>query len=398
MDLSNLTRPINTIANRVLTLNIDDIEHNDLKITADDYIKATLLFPAFYPLIHMFTIPAVFLPTTEQKYFVYDRDDGLTNMDSKKITVIFGGNIVNANDIYNITTNTQWMNNLDIVPHDTNVIFVGYNGVPKDYDQEALRTHVKQVIYDIYEIYPDSQIVSCSGHSMGGLMATEMHLQLQERMDKSEILDLEAQGYNTLIIDRSFSYFNYQIFKYNFYRFLDSQLVEDLEPQYRNLLELLMGNDLQISDAVAHILLQWSETELVNPICSADPEIRARVDQYIDRNNVSMVFAKHDKTVSFNSQQELLKCMLELPKHDSLNKTKFFLFDNTGCDTQMNPHQLPLFLARPADLNEDDLLEEFDFDYYNYCTNFPYPKESNMESYIEHYNHLYDLYMQGLII
>lgn len=385
---------IQTIIEKFFTLTLVD-EVQNININALDYLAAICLFPTSYPIMHLFTIPAVFFPHTEQKYLTYDVDDKLTNIDSNKIAVVFGGSITNAIDIYNVATQSKWMHNEKIVPHDAKIVFAGYEGMPEDYNQEKIRDFISQTIDEIYEQFPENQIVACSGHSMGGLMATEMHLQLQERMNEDEIKSLEKQGYNILTIDRSFSNFDYRLFNYNFYRFVSEQLESAIDPKYRVLLTALNDENLHISNETLHILQQWSETSLVNPIFSTDPAVQVRVEKYIDQNNVNMIFAKYDKTISFDSQQDLLRSVLALPKKESVNEQKFFMIDVDDSDVQMNPHQLPLFLAREAVL--DELLDDFHFDYYDYCVRFPYPKETTIQSFIEHYIDLYELYEQGLI-
>lgn len=391
---------IESMLKKICTLKLLSNNSNnmqDFNVNLLDYFHATLLFPTFYSMAHLFTIPAVFAHHTGQKYLTYDVDDGLTNPSSKNISVVFGGSITNAIDTYNVATRSKWMFNEQIVPHDTKIVFAGYEGMPEDYNQEKLLDYIHNMIDEIYEEFPEHQIVTCSGHSMGGLMATEMYLQLQERMTEDEIKELESQGYNTLTIDRSFADFNNNLFKYNFYRFIDSELISASNPEYRVFLNTLNDQNLQFSDEILSILLQWSETKLINPICSNDPEIRAKVEKYIDRNNVNMIFATYDKTLPYCTQQKLLKCVLNLSKQESVNEQKLFIFDNDGNDVQMNPHQLPLFLAREADLERDALLEDFHFNYCYYCTNFLNPIELSMESFIDYYNDLYELYECDLI-
>lgn len=168
------------------------------------------------------------------------------------------------------TFNKKFMH-ANIIPTVTNVVLISYRGMPKFWTQEKIEKWIAKRIKEVEQKYNGS-IVNVYGSCMGGYFATETYRQLQRNFNQERKKELEKQGYNKLIVDRSFTNLN-----------------------------SIFAHFCSILENSSSFVTKTLNCDLVNPFFSADPKLQQEIKKNINMKNVTFIESdkKDDTTPPF---------------------------------------------------------------------------------------------------
>lgn len=205
----------------------------------------------------------------EDKQNPQNLSEKLIDSQSKNITVIFGGNGCHM-DQHRESFRNDW-SEVNASLAGTKVILVSYRDLPANWTQKKMQKWIAKKIATI-ENKDGGTVVNAYGHSMGGLMATEAYRQMQQRFSYEQQEKLKKQGYNKLIVDRSFA---------------------DIDP--------VAAHIINIPTVVMSMLTRITGCHLRNPLFSKDPMVQKEIQTW-DPENLTFIESPYDRIIPIQSQ------------------------------------------------------------------------------------------------
>lgn len=128
----------------------------------------------------------------------------LIDSSSENITLVFGGNIAHIDLWFDYFRNHFVLDNVFGVIKGTKFVMPSYYDLTNNWTQKKIQEWIANKIIEIEEKCK-GKVVNVYGHSMGGFFASEAYAYLQRTMSEARKAELEANGFNKLILDRTFS-------------------------------------------------------------------------------------------------------------------------------------------------------------------------------------------------